>query len=66
MPLNIKPYEPKRETIGGIDKWEVEDALKTITRAQEIKTNSNLFAAVKLLAMHQKRWLELVLLGKKS
>jgi len=40
----------KLETIGGIDKYKVENAYDSLIRAKEIVRDSKLLAAVKVLA----------------
>lgn len=47
----------KKNTLAGKDtapatdsKWEAEDALRTLTRAEEIKANPKLYAAAKAMA----------------
>ncbi len=40
----------KSEKIGGFDKWEVENAYDTLTRAKEIEKDTKKVAAVKIYA----------------
>lgn len=45
---------PKVETIDGMDKWEVEEAARTLTRAFEIRGKSKLFKAALGVVQKQK------------
>ena len=47
--------EPKVEKIDGIDKWEVEEAARTLTRAFEIKKKPKLLAAALKAVDQQKK-----------
>lgn len=40
----------KREKIGGFDKWEIESAYDTLTRAREILNDEKKVAAIKIYA----------------
>lgn len=40
----------KTEKINGIDKWEVKDAMHTLQRAEELKGDKKMMAAVAMLA----------------
>lgn len=54
MATTTEKCESKVETIDGLNKWEVENAAETITRAFEIKTNKKLFgAALKIIRKRQ-------------
>ena len=41
---------PTSERLYGYDRWEVQDALRTLTRAQEIVNDTKLFKAVQKYA----------------
>jgi len=47
-----KPFlgEPMEASAGERRKWEVEDALRTLTRAQEIQDNKSLMREVRTMA----------------
>jgi hypothetical protein len=40
----------KDEKINGIDKWEVKDAMHTLQRAEELKGDKKMMAAIAILA----------------
>ena len=40
----------KQQTIGGKDKWEVENAVDTLQRAEEIKRDKSMMKAVSIEA----------------
>lgn len=44
----------KAEKIDGIDKWEVEEAARTLTKAFEIKSKPKLMAAALKVVQEQK------------
>lgn len=44
---------PASEKIGGVDKWQAEDALRTLRQAQEIQRNKPLMKAAKQCAKQQ-------------
>jgi hypothetical protein len=52
--------EPKVEKIDGFDKWEVEDAARTLTRAFEIKKKPKLLRAALKVVGQQKKAAEAV------
>lgn len=56
--LEVAPM--KENKFEGFDKWEVEDALRCMTRAAEIKKNTKLHAAVKKMAAMKIREMESV------
>jgi len=46
--------DPSKIKIDGIDKWEVEDAARTLTKAFEIKSKSKLLKAALKLVKQQR------------
>ena len=48
--MGDEPAMAKSEKIGGFDKWDIENAFDTLTRAREILNDAKKVAAVKLYA----------------
>ena len=59
VPVKIVSDDPVNNK-KGIDKWEAQDALRTIQRAEEIKSNKPLMKAVKAEAKSQMKAMERV------
>ena len=60
VPVKIVSPETSPASKRGIDKWEAQDALRTIQRAEEIKSNKPLMKAVKAEAKSQMKAMERV------
>lgn len=60
VPVKIVSDTPAEAKKRGIDKWEAQDALRTIQRAEEIKSNKPLMKAVKAEAKSQMKAMERV------
>ena len=60
VPVKIVSDGPVESKKRGIDKWEAQDALRTIQRAEEIKSNRPLMKAVKAEARSQMKSIERV------
>jgi hypothetical protein len=54
----VEAAVPKTEKIGGIDKWEVENALETLLKAKEIEHNPKLMAALAPLLKKKRKAIE--------
>lgn len=53
------------EKVGGIDRWDVQSALNTLKRAEEIKTDKKMMKAVKIQARQDQKAL-IKIAGKKA
>lgn len=51
---------PRSQKIGGLDKWEVENALDTLVRAEAIKTDTRMMKSVGIEAVRRQKALSKV------
>lgn len=55
----------RKKTIGGVDRWEVESALDTLIRAEELKTDKKMMKAVKTESKRRQKALSKVVRKKR-
>ena len=51
----VKQVIPRKQTIGGIDKWEVQSAVDTLKNAESIKQDAKMMKAVKIEARREQK-----------
>lgn len=47
------PVSPRRRTIGGLDEYEVKNALESLTRAEQVRGDAKMMKAVGIEARRQ-------------